>query len=586
MNTIRRLLGFLRPFWRQMLISVLLSVAAVASAVGLLGTSAYLIARAALHPSIAELQVAIVGVRFFGIARGVFRYLERLASHEVNFRLLARLRVWFYQAVEPLAPAGLSGLRSGDVLQRAVGDIETLENFYVRVVAPPFTALIVTLGLGAFVGQFSARLGGMLVAGLLLAGVGVPALTLRLAGQPNRQLTAAWAELSAALVETLQGLSDLLAFDAGESALAQLKTLEGQAAAAQRRLAHAGGVSAAAMLLLNQLTLWGMLLLAVPLVRAGHLDGVLLAVIALLTLAGFEAVTPLGPAALNLELSLAAGRRLFALAVDQPAAPDAPEVSAAPAPVDLSVRALTFAYPSAGLPALTGVSFDLPVGRRVALVGPSGAGKTTLLNLLLRFWESPPGSITLGGQDLAALPPRRSRRHFAVVSQNAYFFGGSLRQNLLLAHPGAADADLLAALGQVRLTDWLATLPDGLDTWLGERGAHLSGGERQRLALARALLQQAPILLLDEPTAHLDAATERALLATLNEVTAGRSLLWITHRLTGLENLDEIIVLEDGQVSERGSHVQLAAAGGMYAHMLELQNRLAPDDEAGGELSG
>ena len=344
MKDLRRLLRFLRPYTGWVLLSVLAGVATVGSNIALLGTSAYLIARAALHPSIAVLQVAIVGVRFFGSARGVLRYLERLASHSVNFRLLARLRVWFYNAVEPLAPARLMVQRSGDLLNRAIGDIETLENFYVRAVAPVIVAAVVTVGMGLYVGQISAALGFVLVGGLALSALVVPLLSELLNRQPGQRWILARADLSAALVDTLQGMSDLTAYGADAAALEKIQSFSQNSARAQRRMVWAGAFSGAANQVLTHLTLWLVLLLAIPLVSQGALEGVLLAVLVLVTLASFEAVTPLAQAAQFWQSSRVAAQRLFELADAQPEVTDAAHPLPTPPLADLRVEDLTFSY--------------------------------------------------------------------------------------------------------------------------------------------------------------------------------------------------------------------------------------------------
>jgi len=573
MTIIRRLLGFLRPFTGQVLLSILLGVATIAGAIGLLGTSADLIARAALHPSIAALQVAIVGVRFFGISRAVFRYLERLVSHSVNFRLLAQLRTWFYQAVEPLAPARLTDYQGGDLLSRAVGDIETLENFYVRAVAPPLVASLVSLGMSLFVGGFHPALGLLLAGGLLVSGIGVPVVTRILARQPGRRLVAQRARLSAAVVDGLQGLPELLLYNRTADALDLIQQTGRAMGASQLRLTWAGALANALNLGLMLLTLVGVLWLAIPLVAAAELPGVLLAVLVQLTLASFEAVLPLAGAAQHLESALEAGRRLFTLAAEPPLVVEPGQPLPPPTSADLALVNLTFSYAPELPPALRNLSLELPAGRRVAVVGPSGAGKSTLANLLLRFWPHIPGQILLAGHPLGDYSFADSRRMLGVISARTQIFTATVRENLLLARPEATDDQLAAVLARVQLAEWLAGLPEGLDTWLGEQGHQMSAGERQRLALARLLLQDVPIWILDEPTASLDALTEQALIRTLLELSTGRSVLWITHRLTGLADLDEILTLDGGIVLERGRHADLVTANGLYAHLWQLQNR-------------
>ncbi len=574
MTELRRLLGFLRPYLGWVALSVLAGVATVVSNIALLGTSAYLIASAALHPSIALLQVAIVGVRFFGLARGIFRYLERLASHSVNFRLLARLRTWFYQAVEPLAPARLIHQPSGDLLSRAMGDIETLENFYVRAVSPVIVAAVVTAGMGLYVGSFSPALGGVLLGGMLLSGLAVPLL----AGLLNRVQGSRWvnarADLSARVVDSIQGLPDLLACGAESAALQNIQAASQVGIRAQRRMLWSGAVTGSLNQLFTHLTLWAVLLIAIPLVSAASLDGVLLAVLVLITLASFEAVTPLAQAAQFWQTSRQSARRLFEIADEPLPVPEPGSPIPAPGLAALQVKNLTFRYAPDLPPALYDLNFSLIPGQVLALIGPSGAGKSTLANILLRFWDVGAGMVLLDGHDIRAYTSMDIRRMTALVSQSTYLFNATLRQNLLLASPNAPEEDLSSVLERVALGAWLRSLPDGLDTWLGEHGLQVSGGERQRLALARAILQDAPLVILDEPTANLDAVTESQVLSLLRQVLAGRTVLWITHRLAGLDWADEILVLNDGQLVERGTQAQLLVAGGLYAQMQHTQMNL------------
>ncbi|NMB89997.1 MAG: thiol reductant ABC exporter subunit CydC [Chloroflexi bacterium] len=577
MKLVLRLLGLLRPFSGWVALSILLSAATIASSIGLLGTSAYLIASAALHPSVAALQVAIVGVRFFGIARAIFRYLERLVTHEVNFRLLASLRRWFYHTIEPLAPAGLQGFHRADLMNRMSADIDQLENFYVRVVVPPLVALMITVVAGLWTGRYSPWLGGVLCAGLTANALLAPWLV-GLAGRWwGGQVVVLRSKLRVATIDGLQGLSDLLL--SGQSArwLERLAGLNRELAGKEAAMGWAGGAVNAINLLVSNLTLLAVLWWAIPLVRLGVVDGIFLAVISLVTLACFESVAPFGLAAQHFHSSLAAAERLFALETgSQPAAtgPVSRSAVTAPGPASLSVRGLSFRY-AAGLPLVVeDLSFELPAGKRLAVVGPSGSGKSTLLSLLMRFWDYDRGEIRIEGQELKDLPLEQARRYFSWVAQSTYIFDTTLRQNLLLARPGATPVELEEVLIKVRLGDWLAALPDGMETWLGEHGVQMSAGERQRLAIARAVLYDAPVLLLDEPTAHLDVQTEMDLIDNILEVSAGRSLVWVTHRFTALEKMDEILVMRSGRLLEHGRHAQLLAQKGAYARLWELQNNL------------
>ncbi|RME77393.1 MAG: thiol reductant ABC exporter subunit CydC [Chloroflexi bacterium] len=564
-----RLLRLVAPFRWWIVLAALLGFATVGSSIGLMATSAYIIAKAALHPPLADLQVAIVGVRFFGLARGVFRYLERYVSHQVTFRLLARLRVWFYRAIEPLAPARLVDRHSGDLLSRILADIGSLEQFYVRVIAPPAVAGL-TLALTVWLmGRFSGRLAASAGLMLLLAGLGLPWLTRRLGRGVGQALTETRARLSAALVDTVQGAADLLL--SGQEAGQRQKTdrLGRELAHWQARETALSGFHTALAEMLVDWTALVILLVAIPQVNRGALDGVYLALLVLAAMSAFEAVLPLPEAWQNLEASLTAARRLFELVDAPPAVADPPEPLPPPARFDLSVRGLTFRYRPGEPPALQEVSFRLAEGAKIALVGPSGAGKSTLLHLLLRFWEVEQGQIRLGGSDLRRYRAEDVRRVMALVSQQTHLFNGTIRDNLRLARPTATEAELAAAVQKAQLDAFIQSLPDGYDTWIGEQGVRLSGGERQRVAVARALLQNAPILLLDEPTANLDPDTEQALLETIFDALADRSILMATHRLVGMDRMDEILVLRQGRIVERGRHVDLLEADGLYRFLWE-----------------
>jgi thiol reductant ABC exporter CydC subunit len=572
-----RLLGLLAPFLGWVTLSVLAGFATIGSSMGLMTASAYIISAAALQPSIAELQVAIVGVRFFGIARGVFRYLERYLSHQVTFRLLARLRTRFYQALEPLAPARLVHYRSGDLLARILGDVESLENFYVRAVAPPLVAILVSLLAYAVLARYAFELGATLLGFLLIAGVVVPWLIRQLSRKPGQASIQQRSALNAALVDGIQGMADLEAFGQGRRQLARIRALGLALAGTQRQMAVISGLQSALSSLLANLGMWVVLILAIPLVETGQIQGVHLAVLTLAALTSFEAVTPLPLAAQYLESSLQAARRLFEIVDARPEVQDAAAPAPVPEALGLEVSNLRFRYPpEAGGKSspwvLDGVSFSLPPGKRLAIVGPSGAGKSTLLSLLLRFWDYEVGQILLNGQDLRDYAQDELRRRIGVVAQNAYLFSASVGDNLRLARQRASQEDISRAAQEAQIDDFIRSLPEGYQTWIGEQGLRLSAGQRQRLAIARALLKDAPLLILDEATANLDAITEREVLKSIYALMEERATLMITHRLVGMEGMDEILVLEKGRVVERGQHANLLAAGGLYQRMWQLQH--------------
>ncbi|MGD8737009.1 MAG: thiol reductant ABC exporter subunit CydC, partial [Anaerolineae bacterium] len=586
-RVLARLFRLAAPFGWQMALAALLGFATIASSIGLLATSGYLIARAALQPSIADLQVAIVGVRFFGITRGVARYVERLVAHDVTFRLLARLRVWFYEALEPLAPARLMQYRSGDLYSRIVADIGTLENVYLRVIAPPFVAVLVSVLAGFLVGGFSPWLAVILVVFLILAGGFLPALVMVLGRQPGERLVLARANLHGLLVDSIQGMADLLAFGQEGRQAEQAMEWGRQLAHLQARMGRIGGLHTALTGLLMNLATLAVLAMAISLVVAGgQLDGVYLAMLVLVVVASFEAVVPLPGAFQYLENSLEAARRLFALVDAQPAVADPETPAPAPDRCYLKVEDLHFAYEPGAPPAVDGVSFEVAEGQCVAIVGPSGAGKSTLVQLLLRFWAYDQGRWLWAGLDLGRYCQADLRRRVAVVSQQTHLFNATVRDNLLLAvQPGTTGDELeermVQAAKQAQIHEFVESLPQGYDTWLGEQGLRFSGGQRQRLAIARALLRDAPILVLDEPTANLDPLTEQQVLDALGALMAGRTTLLITHRLVGLEVADEILVMRQGRIVERGRHYELLERVGLYHRMWQLQGQILVPTQGG-----
>lgn len=579
-NTIfKRLLLLALPVKNWMVLAALLGSLTVMSGIGLLATSAYLISAAALHPSVAALQIAIVGVRFFGIARGAFRYLERLVSHTATFRLLANMRVWFYSALEPLMPARLlinkegkrQELRSGDLLQRAVADIDILQNFYIRVIAPPVIAVIIGIGMWILLGAFGALFALIYIAFFLVSSGGVPLLAHLLGRRIGRQMVETRADLHVQLVDSVQGIADLVAFGQEERQAAQIQTLNKKLGRMQMAMASISGLQGSLTNLLMNLTAWTILLFAIPLVHNGQLSGVFLALLVLSALASFEIVLPLPGAFQQLSGSVEAARRLFEI-VD---APPAIENSAAPSPVpensSIVVQHLNFRYEDAEPYVLQDINLTLPQGHCLALVGPSGSGKSTLAHLLLRFRNYQEGRIQFGGHELREYQQDDLYKYISVVEQDTHLFNTTIRENLMLARPEATEEEMMEAARQAQFSDFVQTLPGGYDTPIGEQGLRLSGGERQRIAIARAFLKNAPVLILDEPTVNLDAITERAVLRAIDTLRQGRTTLLVTHRLAEMEMADEILVLQASRVVESGTHSQLLQEEGLYWHMWRQQ---------------
>jgi len=575
MKVFLRLLSFLSAFRWLVALAILLGSLMIASNMLLLGMAAYLIAAAALGPLLAILTIPIYIVRLMSVSRAGSRYAERVVSHNVTFRLLAQLRTWVYRRLEPLAPAYLHKQRSGDMLTRIVADVDELQNVYLRIVSPIIVAIIISLLTFALFSIFSPVLAWDAVAFLIITGCGVPLLSgILTRGLGKRQL-AIRGELNAQIVDGIQGVPDLLAYGQADTQLRSVATLEKKLDQIQQRMAVIAGLQQALNDLLMNLALWSLLILAIPLVVAKAIAGVYLAFLALVILASFEAVQPLAEAFQKLGHSVAAGERLFKVTdtnpqVQEPVAP-LPVPSNTPGRFSLEFDHVHFAYQSDEGQVVHDISFEVSTGKRIAIVGASGAGKSTLVNLALRFWDPDKGTIRLNGYDIRQYALGDLRGLIGVVSQDTYLFNDSMRGNLLLARPEASDSEIEQALEQAQLTAFIQQLPRGLATWVGEQGLRLSGGERQRLAIARALLKDAPLLVLDEATANLDPMTEHTLLDALDMLMQGRTTLVITHRLVRMERMDEILVLDEGSIRERGTHEQLLRSGGLYQQMVQLQ---------------
>ncbi len=552
-------------------LAVLTGAITVLSGVSLMGASAYIIAAAALHPSIAVLQVPIVGVRAFGIGRGVFRYLERVISHQTTFKLLTRFRVAFYSALEPLIPARLLTYRSGDLLERIIADIHTLENFFVRALAPPLTAILSLLLVYLYLSSFLPAFGHVLLLFWLIAGVFAPVLGIYWGRKPGKELLLLRSQLKASAVDFIQGIPDLLAYNQNKRAAAQLETISARQIQTQRTISGRLSIQSAVTGLLSGVGMWTVLVIAVPFVSAAAISGEYLAVIALVALTSFEAILPLPLAAQNLSIDLQAASRLFEVIDADPEVEDPSFPLPMPVKIDLQIRKLDFSYPGSST-LLKGISLDLPPGKRLAVVGPSGSGKTTLANLILRLMDVQSGQILLNENDIRNYSQGDVRARIGVVPQQVYLFNLSIRDNILFGYQHAASEAMVLAAQQAAIHEFIESLPEGFDTWVGEQGVQLSAGERQRIAIAWALVKPASVLIMDEATANLDILTEQKILHSILNSSRDRSILMITHRLVGMEEMDEILVLDNGRIIERGSNAELLAAGGVYRRMWELQH--------------
>ncbi|ODV25530.1 MAG: thiol reductant ABC exporter subunit CydC [Rhodanobacter sp. SCN 68-63] len=558
-DDLRRLAVLFRPYAGWVAGGCLLALAALLANVGLLAVSGHFIASMALAGAagvVFNFFTPAALIRAFALVRTGGRYLERLVTHEATFRLLAQLRVWFYERLEPLAPARLQTLRATDLLSRIQADIDTLNQVYLRLFVPLVVAALASVVILAVMALFSVpvALGTALL--LSVAGVWLPRWLQRRGAAAGARAVQTRAALRNTVADALGGDAELRVYGAQAHWHARVQA-QSETLLDDQRAAN--------------LALWWAVIAVAPAVARGAIAPAQLAMLALFAMAAFEAVTPLPLAFQMLGEQLAAARRIFAVVDAEPAVSS--PVGESPIPVDASVvfDGVRFRY-DASLPwVLDGFDLTLAPGSRTALVGASGAGKSSVLQLLARFWDGQEGRILLGGHPLGDYAPDDARRHIAVVSQDAYLFNGSVLDNLLLARPDADAEAIEAACRAARVHEVIMALPQGYDTPLGESGTRLSGGQARRLAIARALLKDVPILLLDEPTEGLDAATARALYDSLASAMVGRTVLLITHQLGPLAGLvDEVAVLDAGRIVQRGSPAALAAVDGPYRALQDL----------------
>ncbi|MGV9816723.1 thiol reductant ABC exporter subunit CydD [Streptomyces cellulosae] len=557
-------------------LALLLGTLALGSAVGLMATSGWLISRASQQPPVLYLMVAVTATRAFGIGRAVFRYAERLVSHDAVLRMLADTRVAVYRRLERLAPAGLRGTRRGDLLTRLVSDVDALQDYWLRWLLPAGAAVAVSALSVAFTAWLLPEAGAVLAAGLLLAGAGVPLLTAAVARRTERRLAPARGDLATRVTDLLTGTAELTVAGALPARSEGARWADGVLTRIASHSAAVTGVGDGLTALVCGLAVAAAALVGVQGVASGRLDGVALAVVVLTPLAAFEAVLGMPLAVRHRQRVRRSAERVYEVLDAQPPVREPETPRQAPvSPFPLTLKGLTARHPGQDRDALAGLDLTLQRGRRIAVVGPSGSGKTTLAQVLLRFLDPGAGSYTLAGVDARALDGDDVRRMVGLCAQDAHLFNSSVRENLLLARKNATEADLRDALRRARLLDWVDGLPDGLDTVVGEHGARLSGGQRQRLALARALLADFPVLVLDEPAEHLDLPTADALTADLLAATEGRTTVLVTHRLAGLEAVDEVIVLDGGRVVQRGRYEELRAVDG------PLRDMALREEEAG-----
>jgi thiol reductant ABC exporter CydC subunit len=569
MSGFRRLLGSLATHPGRLAASIATGAATIGASIGLLTTSAFLISKAALHPPILDPTIAIVGVRFFGISRAVFRYTKRIVSHDLSLRLLADFRSRLVRAIHRLGPAGVASFRAGDLVGRAIDDVDETQHVFVRVIAPPLVAIVIAAATTLFALIWLPISAVTILVPFLTAAMAVPWLTRRVGAAAGRGVARERGRMNGQTVEIIEGASVIVALGEEDRLLAVATESADRVAAAERRTAWFHGFGDAAILVLVGVALIGTLWVSAIAVQAGSLDGVMVAVLAMLAITPFGAVAPLPAAFERLGRSLGAADRLFE--VIDAESPTAPPESPIPIPDDLTLRAAgAVVTASTGERILGPVDVSIGHGQRIGIIGETGSGKTTLAHVLCRFRDPDEGTVSVGGVALSDIAPDDLRAFVGYEDDRSFLFRGSIVGNVRLGDPAASDDEVRAVIDRVGLGPWIDVLPDGLKTDVGEGGHGVSGGQRRRLALARAMLAGFPMLILDEPISGLDPVTAEAVMDDLLRSVDDRSLVLITHRPIGLDRMDEVIVLEEGTIADRGTHEDLLITSERYRKMWEL----------------
>ena len=558
-----------RGYRGRLTLTFLLGVARVTSLIGV-GVLSALAVRAVKRGEPAGMLLGSLLV--VAPLAGILHWCESWLAHDVAYRLLADMRLAVFEKLDALAPAYLTRRRSGDLVGAATHDVELIEYFFAHTVTPAFVAVLVPAAVLVALGEFGGALVLVLVPFLLYTAL-VPVLGRSRIDRLSSRAREASGDLNAHVVDTVQGLAEIVAYRRvaawGEALGAKARRFY------EFRLPFLRDLALQTALQETATGLGGLAVIAAgaSLAHQGRMDAASLPLLTLLALSAFVPLWEIAQVGRQLADTLGAARRLSAVEAEPIPVTDGPGVPAAPARGGLAVELVDvrFSYPGRTRPALDGVSLRIRDGSTVALVGPSGAGKTTVANLLLRFWDPQSGALRLFGHDLREYQLDELRRRIALVAQDTYLFNDTLRANVMLARPDADDAALGLAIERAALQELVASLPDGLDTIVGERGAQLSGGQRQRVAIARAFLKDAPVLILDEATSHLDAVSEAAVRAALERLARDRTTLVIAHRLSTVRDADAIVVLEDGKLVEVGRHAELLARGDLYAHLVARQ---------------
>ncbi len=540
-----RLLLLFRPCWGWMLFGVLLSLVTIIANVGLLALAGWFITTMGMAGAAGITQVnyftPAASIRGFAIVRTAGRYAERLVTHEATFRILSNLRSWFYDHLEPLAPAILQNYHSGDLLSRMRADIDHLENFYLRILLPLIVAIIATLLFCLFLNRYDSKLLYVEIFLVLVAGFIIPLIINYYAKPSGERLVKTKSEMRMIAIDSVQGMGEILIYGVGDIQQNKLSLLTNQLNKDQLSQRKFSAFSQSMISLFANLAMLSTLFICIPLITDQKLQPAQLPMLALFILATFEAILPLPLAFQLLPETLTATRRIFSIVDSKPIISEPEQTSPSPKNMDIKFAQVNFSYHQNQV--LHNLSFNLPAGNNLGIVGKSGCGKTSIVNLLLRFWPHQQGQIIFGDFPIENFHSNDLRQYFSVVSQQSVLFNSTIRANLLLANSDASDQEIDHVCKLAQIDKFISTLPEGYETWVGEAGLRLSGGQARRIIIARALLKDSPILILDEPGEGLDIETETKLLNAIINEYSERSILLITHKKVGLEKMDQVIEL-------------------------------------------
>lgn len=560
-KSLLKIIKLVSPFKWWMLLATFVGFLTIGSSIGLIMTSAYIISKAALLPHIGELQVGIVGVRFFGISRGLLRYAERLISHNITFNLLAKFRVWFFESIEPLVPAKSGKFASGDLLTRVVSDVESLEHFFVRVISPPFIAILTAILVFIIFANFSISIAIAFLLPYSLAAIAVPYFTYKLSKKKGEEILFLRSRLTEITLDGIEGKNELISFGKVDEHKSDFTETNEKLIKTQRKMQLIQGMNESVIGLMMNISVISIFVLTAPFVSNGLINGIYLAVLTLGTMAAFEAVFPIPLAVQYLDSSIKAGERLFQI-TDQKIEIKNTE----PIPLigkEIEFEKVSFSYIN-NENVLNELSFQIKEKQKIAIIGATGNGKSSIINLLLKFWEINSGSISFDKINYHKISEDEIREKYSVIPQKVFLFSDTIKNNLLLTKPNATEAEIWNALKMAELSDFVELLPNKLNTWIGNQGKQLSGGERKRLAIARAILKNAPIFICDEITANLDSINEQKIINTIHSITKEKSLIFITHRLVDMDKFDSIFLLQNGKISAFGTHSELWAYSESY----------------------